>query len=59
LYLDFVESRLDEAQRTRLLLPCHALHAARLEFRWRDAETDISAPPEKAFEDFFQNAATS
>lgn len=52
LYLDFVASRLTEAQRGRLLLPCHALHAARLEFAWRDLGRTFTAPLEPMFEDF-------
>ncbi len=52
LYLDFVESRLTDEQRLRLLLPSQALHAARLQFEWRNAPVEFAAPPWKDFADF-------
>jgi 23S rRNA pseudouridine1911/1915/1917 synthase len=52
LYLDFVAGRLTAERRNRLLLPCHALHAERLAFRWRGTEHDYRAPPEGWFEGF-------
>src|SRR5436309_1492824 len=38
LYLALVEHRLTDPQRTRLILPHHALHAAGIRFIWRGAE---------------------
>lgn len=55
-YLDFVESRLNDEQRARLLLANQALHAARLQFQWRDSAVDFSAPPSREFTDFLGTA---
>ncbi len=53
LYLDFVKSRLDEAGRKRLILPCQALHAFELRFNWRSSKTrHYSAPPEDWLREF-------
>ena len=52
LYLALVEHRLTEAQRVRLMLPQHALHASRLRFAWHGREYDFTAPPEWAFREF-------
>jgi 23S rRNA pseudouridine1911/1915/1917 synthase len=52
LYLDFVESRLDDAQRARLLLPSQALHAARLRFAWRNSAVAFTASPGQDFINF-------
>jgi 23S rRNA pseudouridine1911/1915/1917 synthase len=52
LYLALVERRLTGEQRRRLLLPQHALHAARLQFHWRDRDWDFTARPEAGFENF-------
>ncbi len=52
LYLALVEDRLTDQQRTRLILPHHALHAAGLRFIWRGAEFAFSAQPEPGFEAF-------
>ena len=52
LYLDFVESRLNDEQRARLLLPSQALHAARLQFEWRGSPLDFAASPDRDFTDF-------
>ena len=49
LYLALVERRLTEEQRTRLMLPTHALHAGRLRFHWRGREFDLFTSPEPAF----------
>ena len=38
--------------RARLLLPNHALHAARVGLVWRGVETNFSAPAEAWFNDF-------
>ncbi|MHB8521559.1 MAG: RluA family pseudouridine synthase [Limisphaerales bacterium] len=52
LYLALVERRLTADQRRRLLLPHHALHAARVEFTWRGQDWVFRAQPEKWFADF-------
>jgi 23S rRNA pseudouridine1911/1915/1917 synthase len=52
LYLALVERRLTGEQRSRLLLPTHALHAGRLQFVWRDREYDFTSPPEPEFAGF-------
>jgi 23S rRNA pseudouridine1911/1915/1917 synthase len=54
LYLALVEGRLTAAQRTRLILPQHALHAGRLQFRWREREYDFTSPPEPWFKIFLR-----
>ncbi len=54
LYLALVEGRLTVEQRTRLILPTHALHAGRLQFHWRDRDWDFSTPPETVFTDFLK-----
>jgi 23S rRNA pseudouridine1911/1915/1917 synthase len=57
LYLDFVTGRLTAAQRARLLLPFHALHAAELAFTWRGRDWHFRAPPEPWFNDFLAGEA--
>ena len=52
IYLALVGQRLTAADRARLLLPNHALHAARVSLVWRGAETNFSAPAEAWFNDF-------
>jgi 23S rRNA pseudouridine1911/1915/1917 synthase len=52
LYLDFVRRRLTGAQRARLLLPCHALHAASLRFPWQGRQHVFAAEPEEWFAGF-------
>ena len=52
LYLALVEGRLTEAQREKLILPNHALHAGRLTFAWRGREYDFHSPPEPWFTQF-------
>ena len=52
LYLDFVERKLTEEQRRRLILPCHALHAESLRFNWLLKEWIFHAEPEPWFTDF-------
>lgn len=49
LYLALVENRLTNAQRARLILPHHALHAGRLQFDWRGQTHQFTAQPEMAF----------
>jgi 23S rRNA pseudouridine1911/1915/1917 synthase len=52
LYIDFIADRLTEAQRAKLILPHHALHAQRLEFALNNESLAYEAPPEKWFTDF-------
>lgn len=52
IYLDFVEGRLSDAQRTFLQVPFHSLHAERLWFPWRGSELGFVASPEPWFLDF-------
>ena len=52
LYLALVEDRLTDAQREKLILPNHALHAVRLQFVWREKIYDFTTPTEPAFTDF-------
>ena len=54
LYLDFVERRLTEEQRRRLILPCHALHAESLRFNWLLKERVFRAEPEPWFTGFIE-----
>ena len=52
LYLALVENRLTDEQRSRLMLPHHALHAGRLQFEWRGRHYDFTSPPEPDFVQF-------
>lgn len=52
LYLALVEDRLTGAQRNQLILPHHALHAARITFPWRGLMRSYSAEPENWFRAF-------
>jgi 23S rRNA pseudouridine1911/1915/1917 synthase len=52
LYLDFVQGRLEEERRRRLILPFHALHAGAARFGWRGREWNFRAEPEAWFEEF-------
>lgn len=52
-YLALVQNRLSVAQKEKLILPFHALHAQSIGLKWRDREWKFSAEPE----DWFQNFA--
>lgn len=52
MYLALVESRLTDAQRARLILPNHALHAESVKFRWRGQDIHFHANPEPWFTAF-------
>lgn len=54
-YLDFVEGRLTNEQRARLLVPNHALHASELNFQWRDRAWHFTAQPEDWFRQFAES----
>lgn len=51
-YLALVEGRLSAEQRSRLILPHHALHARALRFDWRNRALGFSCEPERWFTDF-------
>ena len=59
LYLALVERRLTEEQRARLILPCHALHAGRIQFRWRERDYDFVAAPETDFVRLLANTGST
>jgi 23S rRNA pseudouridine1911/1915/1917 synthase len=52
LYLDFINDRLTDEQRRKLLLPHHALHAGKLEFPLHREQLTFEAPPEPWFTQF-------
>jgi 23S rRNA pseudouridine1911/1915/1917 synthase len=56
LYLAFVQHRLTELDRAKLLLPNHALHAEAVCFQWRNGETVFRAEPEPWFFGFLEGA---
>jgi 23S rRNA pseudouridine1911/1915/1917 synthase len=51
-YLAFVERRLTAAQRARLILENHALHARSIKIVWRGRSWEFSCEPEPWFSDF-------
>jgi 23S rRNA pseudouridine1911/1915/1917 synthase len=52
IYLAFVAGHLDSAQKRQLILPHHALHARRVNFRFREKSYSIVASPPREFLDF-------
>ncbi len=52
IYLAFVEGRLTDEHRQKLLLPNHALHAREVRLRWRERDWRFTAPPDEAFTAF-------
>ncbi len=52
IYLRLVTGALTAADRAQLILSNHALHAARLEFRWRDHDWKFCAEPSEEFRNF-------
>ncbi|MEK7678238.1 MAG: RluA family pseudouridine synthase [Verrucomicrobiota bacterium] len=56
LYLAFVESRLTEEQRRRLILPHQALHAREVRFCWHGLPTVFRAAPDAWFNEFWSNS---
>lgn len=52
LYLALVENRLTGEQKSRLILPHHALHASEVRFQWNGGEIVFRAAPEPWFRDF-------
>ena len=58
LYLALVEGRLTEAQRVKLILPNHALHATALRFAWRGRVVEFRCKPEMWFTNFLTTDAS-
>jgi 23S rRNA pseudouridine1911/1915/1917 synthase len=52
LYIDFIADRLTHAQREKLILPHHALHAQRIEFPLDRETLTFTADPESWFSEF-------
>ena len=52
IYLRFVRGEMTDADRARMILCNHALHAARLNFRWRERDWSFAAAPTEEFENF-------
>jgi 23S rRNA pseudouridine1911/1915/1917 synthase len=59
LYLALVEGRLTDAERQRLILPHHALHARSVRFTWLGREWLFGAEPEAWFTDFCEKMCSS
>ena len=55
LYLALVEGRLTEAQRDKLILKSHGLHAWRLSFSWRGRDHTFEAAPPAEFREFVRD----
>ncbi len=55
IYLAFVERRMSAEQRREMLLPCQALHARQLSFRWAGRDWEFHAEPEFWFRDFLDD----
>jgi 23S rRNA pseudouridine1911/1915/1917 synthase len=51
-YLALVEDRMTSEQKSKLILPHHALHARAVRFNWRGTEMEFSCEPEKWFSKF-------
>jgi 23S rRNA pseudouridine1911/1915/1917 synthase len=58
-YLAFVERRLTESQRARLIFANHALHARSVKLVWRGLPLEFSCPPEPWFTEFINAKAQS
>ncbi len=52
IYLRLVRGEMTEADRARMILKNHALHAARLSFRWREQDWSFAAAPTEEFQKF-------
>jgi 23S rRNA pseudouridine1911/1915/1917 synthase len=52
LYLALAQHRLTDEQRTRLILPNQALHAAAIRLTWRGEKREFTAQPEDWFQTF-------
>lgn len=58
-YLRFVEGRMTDEDRARMLLEHQALHAGRLAFAWRGRNWEFKAEPEAAFLEFLEGSQGS
>jgi 23S rRNA pseudouridine1911/1915/1917 synthase len=58
-YLAFVERRLTDSQRARLIFANHALHARSMKLLWRGRPLEFSCPPEPWFTEFMATEAQS
>jgi 23S rRNA pseudouridine1911/1915/1917 synthase len=56
IYLRFVEGRMSDEDRARLILENHALHAGRLGFRWRGQDWEFHCTPPAEFQKFIAEA---
>ncbi|HEU6447287.1 MAG TPA: RluA family pseudouridine synthase [Verrucomicrobiae bacterium] len=54
-YLALAQNRLTDAQRAKLILENHALHACSLKFIWRGKDVEFSCQPEKGFMEFLSS----
>ena len=59
IYLAFVEERMTDVQREILILPNHALHAAKLTFPWNDTQMEFNADLPSWLADLFSSGAKS
>ncbi|HEX5397696.1 MAG TPA: RluA family pseudouridine synthase [Verrucomicrobiae bacterium] len=57
-YLAFVQGRLSDAQRARLIFENHALHARAIRFFWRNRQWEFASPPEPWFTGFLSADCT-
>jgi len=56
-YLALAQDRLTDAQRAKLILENHALHAQKIRFPWRGKSAEFSCEPENEFKTFFDTGA--
>jgi 23S rRNA pseudouridine1911/1915/1917 synthase len=59
LYLALVEGRLTQAQRAKLILPYHALHAGEVRFDWKGEPVTFRCLPEPWFTEFVPDKPAS
>ncbi|MDB6057501.1 MAG: pseudouridine synthase [Verrucomicrobiales bacterium] len=57
LYLALAQHRLNDEQRTRLILPNQALHAAAIRLTWHGEPREFTAEPEEFFTSFANDSA--
>ena len=56
LYLALAQHRLTDEQRTRLILPNQALHAAAIRLTWRGENREFTAEPDESFRAFHSDS---
>ncbi|MGZ4961478.1 MAG: RluA family pseudouridine synthase [Limisphaerales bacterium] len=59
LYLALAQHRLTDEQRTRLILPNQALHAAAIRLTWNGENLEFTAEPEEFFTSFANDGVTA